>query len=232
MLSSSAHISPATTFLPTGSYPFVNAFPDSGLGIAGVWYINDRVKLMGLVSDANGDRTDMGDIERGDFYKAIELGVKIAPKTEDAGYSKLTIWHTDGTEDGEAANGNLGPDGWGFFVKHEQELTDDGRAIGILRYGQAFEGSAFYKQQAGANFLLYDPANIGTLQNDLLGVGFNWVYPDIPDARSEYNLEAFYRFPLFPQVDMTLSYQSIFNPALDPDNDHASAFSIRIRTTF
>ena len=53
-----------------------------------------------------------------------------------------------------------------------------------------------------------------------------------PGARSEYNLEVFYRFPVLPLVDMTLSYQSIFNPALDLDNDHASVFSMRIRTTF
>ena len=52
------------------------------------------------------------------------------------------------------------------------------------------------------------------------------------EARSEHNLEVFYRFPLFPLVDVTLSYQSLFHPAFDPDNDHASAFGIRIRTTF
>jgi len=52
------------------------------------------------------------------------------------------------------------------------------------------------------------------------------------EIRSEYNVEAFYRFPLFPSVDTTLSYQSVFNPALDPDNHHASVFSLRIRTTF
>ena len=51
-------------------------------------------------------------------------------------------------------------------------------------------------------------------------------------ARGEYNFEFFYRLPIFPQVDMTLSYQSIFNPALDPDNDQASVFSLRLRTVF
>ncbi len=237
MLATSAHISAHTTFLPTAAIgPFANALPDSGLGIAGAWYINDRLKLLGIISDANADRNDFGDIGEGDLYTAIELAVKIAPRTPKAGYSKITLWHTDGTEDGLPANGQLGPDGWGFFIKHEQELTADGRAIGILRYGKSFDDSAFYEQQAGAHFLLYNPTGLTQLQNDLLGVGYTWAQatesdPDV-DIRSESNLEIFYRFPIFPQVDMTLSYQSVFNPALDPDNDHASAFGIKIRTTF
>jgi hypothetical protein len=33
-------------------------------------------------------------------------------------------------------------------------------------------------------------------------------------------------------VDMTLSYQALINLALDPDNDFASAFGLRLRTTF
>ena len=51
-------------------------------------------------------------------------------------------------------------------------------------------------------------------------------------TRSEYNLEIFYRFPIFPLVDPPPSYYSIFRPALDPKNNQANAFSLRIRTTF
>jgi len=51
-------------------------------------------------------------------------------------------------------------------------------------------------------------------------------------SRDEYNFEAFYRFPLFPLVDATLSYQSVIHPALTTELDHASAFSLRLRTTF
>jgi hypothetical protein len=48
----------------------------------------------------------------------------------------------DGTKDGEPANANLGPNGWGFFLKLEQELTADGRLIGIVRYGRRFNEDA------------------------------------------------------------------------------------------
>ena len=57
----------------------------------------------------------------------------------------------------------------------------------------------------------------------------NWVQPSAAD-RDESNVELFYRFPLFPHVDTTLSYQMIFNPALDPSNDFGSAFSFRFRS--
>ncbi len=232
-LSTSSHIASALTFLPTGGTgPFANALPDSGLGIMGIWYFNNRFKMLGVFSDANGDRFNFGDIGAGDFYKAVELSLKILPRTSKAGYSKLAFWHTDGTKDGESANGNLGPECWGFFLKHEQELTADGRAVGILRYGRSFNDSAVYRHLAGAHFLLYDPTGLTRLQNDLFGVAVNWVQAAVSGARGEYGAEIFYRFPIFPQVDMTLSYQALINLALDPDNDHASVFSLRLRTTF
>jgi porin len=53
--------------------------------------------------------------------------------TKNAGYSKITFWHNDGTKDGLPLNGSSGNEGWGIFVKHEQELTSDGRAIAIGR---------------------------------------------------------------------------------------------------
>jgi hypothetical protein len=117
------------------------------------------------------------------------------------------------------------------MVKHEQELTADGRMIGILRYGKSFDNSALYDQLASAHFLLYDPSG-PFLRHDLVGVAFNWAKVPQSSARSEYNVEVFYRFPIFPHVDTTLSYQSVFNPAFDRDNNQASVFSIRMKTSF
>jgi hypothetical protein len=116
--------------------------------------------------------------------------------------------------------------------KFEQELTADGRAIGILRYGKSFDDSALYEQLASTHFLFYDPPGPSQIQNDLIGAAFTWAKAKASGARNEGNLEVFYRFPIFPHVDTTLSYQSVFNPAFDRDNDHASVYSLRIRTSF
>jgi hypothetical protein len=232
MLGNSAHMANVLTFMPTANFNFSMAVPDSGLGAAAAWYPHDRIRVMGLVSDSNADRQDWGHLSEGDFFKAVEFAAQLAPRTEKAGYSKLVVWHNDGTRDGSSSNGNLGPNGWGFLVKLEQELTADGRAIGIVRYGRSFHDSGFFKHQASVNFLLYDPPPLNRIKNDVIGVAFNWVRPTPTVSRDEYDIEIFYRFPLFPLVDVTLSYQSIFNPVLDPDNDHASAFGLRLRTTF
>jgi len=231
-LSTSAHIAAPLTFTSTaGVGSFANALPDSGLGVVADWYFTDRVKVLGLVSDSNADRSGWGNIGAGDLYKAVELGVQIFPRTEKAGWSKLAVWHNDGTKRG-ASNGNLGPDGWGFFLKLEQELTADGRFIGIAKYGWSDNDSALYESQANLLFLYYDPDFIGRIQNDVVGIGLNFVNPSLEGARGEYNPELFYRFPLFPQVDMTFTYHAIINPSLDRDNDHASVFSLRLRSTF
>jgi len=231
-LSTSAHIASPITFLPTaGTGPFANALTDSGLGIAATWFINDRFKVLGIISDANADRFNFGDVTEGDFYSAVEFAYKIAPKTAKAGYSKLTLWHTDATKDGQAVNGHLGPEGYGFFIKHEQELTADGRLVAVFRYGKSYKQSAVYEEQFGAHFLFYNPTKSG-LQHDLLGVAVNWAQANVTGARLESNVEIFYRFPIIRNFDMTLSYQSLINLALDPNNDHASAFGLRLRTTF
>jgi porin len=239
MLSSSAHINGLTTYLPVGgSGPFAMGLPDSGLGMATGLFVNNRINLMGLVSDANASRFDFGDLGEGDLFAAVELQAKILPLTKNAGYSKITFWHNDGTEDGVAINGSSGKEGWGFFIKHEQELTCDGRAVAIGRWGRSYDESALYNQQANAHFLLYDPFRSGQYNDldlthaDVVGTAYTWVQPSVTGARGESNVEIFYRIPVFPLTDMTFSYQGIINPALDPSNDFASVFSLRFRSTF
>jgi hypothetical protein len=233
ILATSRHISPVTTFLPNaGTGLFVSGYCDSGLGIVGAWHFSERFKILGVVSDANGDRYDFGDIGAGDFYTAVEIGAKIAPRTEKAGFSKLTVWHTDGTEDGQPINANTGLAGWGMTVKLEQELTADGRAVGVLRWGTSWDGAAIYDNQAAAHLLFYDPPGPARMKNDLVGIAVNWVDSAAEGSREEYNLEVFYRFPLFPGLDTRLSYQYVIDPAFTREFDSSSVFSLGFRTVF
>jgi hypothetical protein len=233
LLSSSVHLDSQTTFLPSGGTgPFSIALPDSGLGTVGALYFKDRAALVGLVSDANGDRTDEGDIGEGDLFSAVELHFKVAPRTDKAPSSKLTFWYSDGTKDGEAINAMLGPSGYGFNIMHQQELTADGRAVGILRYGKSYNEAAIYEEQAAAHFLFYEPRIITRLKHDVFGTAFNWARVPDDNLRIEKNVELFYRFPVLPELDMTLSYQYVIDPALTREIDDASVFSLRLRTVF
>ena len=139
-LASSRHITPLDTFLPIGTGAFVIGLPDSGLGWIGGFYLTDRINIVGVVHDANANRTNFGELDEGDLFKAVELQVKILPFTENAGYSKVTFWHTDGTADGQPLNGSTGPEGWGVYIKLEQELTKDGRLIAVGRWGRSDKG--------------------------------------------------------------------------------------------
>ena len=225
------HISPNATFLPNaGTGVFAAGYADSGLGVAGAWYLNDRIYIGGGVADSNGDRFNWGDIGAGQFYKGVELGVKINPLTEKASFSKLLFWHTDGTKDRQPINANTGESGWGFAMVAEQELTYDGRLVLIGRYGRSFEGAAIYDQQAGLHLVYYDP--FGRFKNDAIGTAFNWVDSTFENTRDEYNWETFYRFPLLPDVDTTLSYQAVFDPAFTTDFDFSSVYSLRMTTSF
>jgi len=229
----SQYISPVTTFLPNvGTGIFAAGFSDSGLGIVGGLYPNDRVSLVGAISDANANRLNFGDIGAGDTYKGLQLGVKLLPRTPKAGYSKFFLWQSDGTKNGQGINAMTGQEGWGFAMKLEQELTSDGRAVGIFRYGRSYNDSAVWKQQAGLSFVLNDPVDPIRIKNDMFGIAFNWVESVVAGSREEYNFETFYRFALFPAVDTTLSYQSVFDPALTTEIDQASVFSVRLRTTY
>ena len=156
ILATSRHISPVTTFLPNGGTGlFSSGYPDSGLGVVAVGYPSDRFRILGLVSDANATRFDLGDISAGDYYKALELGVKFAPKTKKAGFSKFTVWHNDGTKDGRPINASTGLESWGMTVKLEHEFSDDGNKVGFFRWGKAWDGSSLYDEQVGLHFLLY-----------------------------------------------------------------------------
>lgn len=235
-LASSRHVTPLDTFLPIGTGAFVIGLPDSGLGWIGGLYINDRVNLAAVVHDANANRFDMGHLSEGDLFTALELQVKLLPRTKNAGYSKVTLWHSDGTADGQPLNGSTGNQGWGIYFKYEQELTCDGRLIGVGRWGRSYKASAVFERLAGAHLIYYDPFHSGRyermgFESDVVGVGYDYGRA-FNALRDESDVEVFYRFPLFPETDMTIAYQGIFNPGANTTNDFGSAVSLRIRSTW
>jgi porin len=230
MFLTNRHISPKTTYLPiAGTGLFAAGFPDSGLGIAGARYLSDRAYIAAGITDANADRYNFGDLGAGDFYKAVELGVKIAPLTEKAGFSKVLLWHSDGRKDGQPLQAMTGKSGWGFSILAEQELTHDGRLVLLGRYGWS-DKAARYDQQAGVHLLYYDPFD--RMGDDMVATAFNWIDSADEGTRNEYNWETYYRVPLLRHVDATLSYQAVFNPASETSFDFSSVFSLRLTTVF
>ncbi len=231
LLGTSDFIDPVSLGFPVGSQGASSiALPDSGLGMAAAVYPNDRFRMGVVISDANGDRTNFGDIGKGDLFKAIEFQAQIIPQfTENAGFSTFTLWHSDGTSDRQPMGSSTGADGWGFFVKLEQELTPDGQNIGIVRFGKSYDGAAVYKAQASVRYVRVDPPDPFDLSDDRFGIALSWVDPvGNTTGRGEYSVDTFYRFNLFQKIETSVGYQAIFDPVFNPYDDFISVFSLRL----
>ena len=218
-------------------------FPDAGFGAAVGFYPKGNSKhqphLTLYISDQNGDRQNEGDIGEGEFFKGAEIGFRPFPQTDKAPLWRFTVWHAD-KQDNEGI-----PEGYGILTKIEQELSSDGRFIGVLNYGHSWD-AAFARNQLTGRLVIEDPfrfinPNVD-LAGDRLGLGASWVDPAVSGGRDEYNLEVYYHFPLFPNLDMTLDAQYMIDPALIPIVEEASpgtetfddvfAFTVRFRITF
>ncbi|ESQ16351.1 MAG: hypothetical protein N838_29245 [Thiohalocapsa sp. PB-PSB1] len=229
----SRHLNPNTTFLSNvGTSPNADASPDSGLAIIGNYAFNENWSILARISDANADRYDFGSPGAGDYHKGAELQWRSNKNAARATIVKVSGWHTDGTKDGEPDNVNTGSDGYGFTAFFEHELADDGRPVVIGRYGKSYDGASIWDQQVGLSFLLYQPLGPLRFETDVFGAAINSVDSATPGTPRETNYEIFYRFPLFPNVDLTLNYQYIDNPANNTEHNNASAFALRLVTTF
>lgn len=236
LLTSSDHIDPVSLFFPVGSggAPAI-AFPDSGYGAAAGFFPSDKFRVGVVVADAAGDRTGSGDIGQGNFFKAIEAQVQLfTPKTEKAGYSTFTLWHTDGTDDPEdALDSSTGEKGWGYFIKLEKELTANGKNIGIIRFGKSFDDSAVYKEQGSIRYVRDDPPDPFGLGDDHFGIAVSYVEPVInPFDRDEWGIDTFYRFNLVDRVQFSFGYQVVFDPSFNPEEDSINVFSVRLTQFF
>lgn len=232
ILFTNANLTPNTTFLSNaGTGQFGNGYADSGFGFAGALYFdNARGYVGGAITDANGDRSDWGDISEGDFYAGLELGYKIRPMTDTAGYSKFLLWHTDGTSDGTPINANTGNDGWGWGVLIEQQLSTDGNIVAVGRFSKSYDKAAIYDTQGALAVLIYEPFD--WFDSDVIGFQYNYIDPFAVGSRDEHTFEAFYRLPVTAGLDASFMYQHVHHPGNTRVIDSANVFSVRLVASF
>lgn len=235
LLTGSDYIDPVSLGFPVGSQgsPSIG-FPDSGFGFAMGFYPKDRFRLGVVVSDANGDRSNWGDIGEGNFFKAVEAQFQIFPLSEKAGFSTFTLWHTDGTDDpANALDSSTGQSGWGYFVKLEQELSRSGNDVVMIRFGQSYDDAAAYEQQGSIRYVRIDPPDPFGLDDDAFGIAASYVKPIVnPFDRNEWGIDTFYRFNLLERVETTFGYQYIADPTFNPTTNAVHVFSFRLSQFF
>ena len=212
-----AFLSPA--FSDTMTMPL----PAPGLGLAAAVYPSANTYIMGGVHDANGDANSFGQLDRGEFFTAIELGATPNYGRPGAGLYHVTLWHSDKREKAKA------PSGRGIAFTLEQELGPDGNIVPFVRYSYADGGATAIRQTFAVGLGLEEPFGYSS---DLIGIGFSWGEPTDTTLNDQYVLEAFYRFYVTPLTHITPDLQVILDPAKNPTEDMLVVGSVRLRTLF
>jgi porin len=197
--------------------------PNTGLGGAVAISPITNTYIVGGVHDANGAKTSFGEIEKGELFAAIELGVAPRHGKPGAGLYHVTLWHSD-----EREEANI-PSGRGIALTLQQELGPDGDIVPFFRYSYGDGGATPVRQAIALGLGLEKPFG---QNNDLIGIGFSWGQPTDSTLQDQYVLEAFYRLQVTPHTNLSPDIQVIFNPAKNPAEDSITVGSIRLRTPF
>lgn len=213
-------------------------FPGAALGANLTCRFDDAWSLVVGVQDANGEK--LGDalstIRDGELWGATQLQLTRCTPRLGVGHVRVGGWYTEARSKAEK------PAGGGFTLSVDQELGRPG-AVGFLRYeyqtdplesarqgvGPTRQGLVPSRQAlrvgAGLGGLIRHPA----WKEDVLGLGLAWSEPYDQRLRDEYLVEAFWRFQLGPDVQITPSYQLFIDPADNRDASTIGVFSVRFR---
>lgn len=198
---------------------------DATLGAAAAAWLNDKVYLIGGLTDGNADATDPFEgfdtfFDESEFFSSVEVGWTTAPDRYYFDNVHLTLWHAD-------ERPALGlPEGWGLNFSATY-FTADG-VMPFLRGGWTEESGSLLGKSVSAGVGYQPPGH-----RDLVGVGLNWGEPNEttfgPGLDDQYAVELFYRLQLTEEVAITPSVNLLIDPALSPEEDSIWVFGVRGR---
>lgn len=200
------------------------AWPQFGLGAAGIVRPTDEIFVVFGIHDANGRPTLSGFdtfFNDKEYFSVVDIGWDpgYLAGSDNPGDYHLTVWHTDKRE--KAGR----PEGWGITAFAEQRI---GRFLPFLRYGYSDDATLFEHMVAtGVGFM-----NVFGENQNVIGIGLSWGKPTAKRLDDEYAGEIFYRMQLTPRLAITPNVQLIIDPARNPDEDVIGVFGIRSRLAF
>lgn len=213
-------VSPWTSFqnLAFNTNPTINV-PNPGPGIAGGVKLNENFYVVGAVADANGDPSEpnLDVFETGETFKSIEIGYTSGGDRIYFDNVHLTFWQADEAEDGSRAEDKGVAFSAAWFI--------DNTWMPFVRAGQS-EGTAALYERSLSTGLGWHRRN-----TDLAGLGLNWAEA-IGFDDTQFTTEAFYRFNISPDFQITPSVQYIRDPLLDPGSDDMTILGLRARIVF
>lgn len=133
-----------------------------------------------------------------------------------------------------------GPTQGGLCFNLQQQLGQDSPFGWFGRFGfGGSEVSGGASAQIGTGFVMRGPFEHLLFQrtsNDLLGVGFVWSQPSTTTKQvyhdNEYVLETVYALQLTPMMKLQPDLQVVWNPAHNPNSDHALVAQLQFVMTW
>ncbi|PLW69887.1 carbohydrate porin [Pseudohalioglobus lutimaris] len=203
----------------------MGGIPDGALGAVVAGFLTDHLYLGGLIADANGDATNLGDgfdslVNDFETFKSLELGWASSREEVILNNAHVTLWQVD--ERSRAGT----PDGWG--ISASITTSADSGFTQFLRAGWADDGDSPYEASLSTGFdFTWNPGH------SVFGVGLNWNRPNPSvygtNLGDQYSLELFQHLQLTQEIALTPSVQVIRNPALNPTDDWSTFFGLRLR---
>lgn len=199
------------------------ALPGAGFGAAAAVALPENGYIVVGANDAHGSNFQTGHPDRGEFFYAFSLGVKRGQGPNGAGHYFVTIWRRDRLKREDV------PSGQGVAFHVEQEIDPEGKFVPFARYSYGHGAGLRVRQSLAVGLGVERPFTRAT---DRFGAAFSWAEPVSNPKRDQYGIEAFYRFALTPDSQLTPDLQIIFNPADNPQASSVVVGGVRLRTLF
>jgi carbohydrate-selective porin OprB len=213
-----------TSFLSRSySHTMAMSVPSAGLGAVGGLIMPDNFYVLAGIHDANADKISIGHIDRGEFFYALELGVKPGNGEPGAGNYHATLWHKDKRDKAGI------PSGYGLALTAEQEFGPKSNITGFLRYSYGHGAGLDVRQTVSAG-IVFD--EVWGRNSDLIGLAATWGQPTNRSMRDQYSVEGYYRIQLTPDAHITPDLQLIFDPSMTTMFNTVVVGSLRLRMVF
>jgi porin len=204
--------------------------PSNGLGAFVVYRPHSKVMLRLGAHDANADTEKFGfdTYEKGELFKIFEVGYDTGLMPRELGrpphgHVHVSIWHQNQREDAGVASG------WGIAGAALQRF---GRFTPFVRYGYANHsdnGPTPVKHMVNVGLAI---DGIFGQTNDRIGVGYTWSDPANHELDNQKQIDAYYRVQVTPEIQVGPTFQLIFDPVRNQEEDTVYVWGIRTRIEF
>ncbi|MDC0947936.1 carbohydrate porin [Gammaproteobacteria bacterium] len=206
----------ASVFLPNEATP----------GMAFGTLIGDNAYLTAGIVNAYSDPTAPFDdsLDRlfndGELFKTLEIGWISSHQRIYQDNTHLTLWHVDDSDLAGVV------EGWGAAFSHVRHL--DEHWMPFVRGGYAEDGGSLLQKSLSVGVLYQHQTSA-----DVFGLGVNWGEPNGSTFESslddQWTVEAFYRYQLTRQLEITPSLELLKDPALNVEHDKQWVIGLRLR---